>query len=473
MRRSEPGGNMEELMSMNASSALHNARSGLYRLVQSRLFRGVGANAYSQAVSLLIQFGSVPLLLSAWGARTFGLWLVISAIPSYLALADFGFSGAAGNDMTLAMARGAHAEARAVFQSLLVLNGLVSLGVVAIVLTVVLLIPNHFMPKTSFISSAEVRLVWVVQTIQVAATLSCGALGGGFQSSGRYAFGVILANSARLMESAALVAGALLFHRFAIAAALMLAVRFAALAVMATVLIRGAPWLRPGFRYASLAQIRRLTAPALAAAAMPAAFAISLQGFVLVIGATLSLDAVAVFSTVRTLTRTAIQAGNVVNLTIMPEVTRAFGAGDLQRTRRLIQLNLISAIVLNATAFAVVVVFGSRVVTVWTRGHLTPDPLLVIGLAAVAALHSFWLLKANLVLAVNRHAGYSYWFVAVSVASTIAAIPATLAFGLKGVLLPLLLAESIMIIIVELAFRRTFDSEADRGTTIIRIVAPP
>jgi O-antigen/teichoic acid export membrane protein len=464
---------MGELMLMDASGALHNARSGLSRLVRSRLSRGVGANAYSQAVSLLIQFGSVPLLISAWGAHTFGLWLVISAIPSYLALADFGFSGAAGNDMTLATARGAHAEARAVFQSVLALNGLVSLGVVAIVLMVVLLIPSQFLPQSSFISNAEVRFVWVLQTIQVAATLCCGAFGAGFQASGRYAFGVFLGNSARFIESVALVAGALLFHHFAAAAALMLAVRLAALAVMAIILIRGVPWLRLGFRYASLAQIRRLTAPALAAAALLAAFAISLQGFVLVIGATLSLDAVAVFSTVRTLTRTPIQAGNVVNLTIMPEVTRAFGAGDLQRTRRLIRLNLTSAILLNATAFAVIVIFGSRLVTVWTRGHVIPDPVLVIGLAAVAALHSFWLLKANLVLAVNRHAGYSYWFVAVSVASTLAAIPATLAFGLKGVLLPLLLAECIMIVIVELAYRRTFDSEADRGPPIIRRVASP
>jgi O-antigen/teichoic acid export membrane protein len=458
---------------MDASGALHKTRSGLYRLVRSRLFRGVGANAYSQAVSFLIQFGSVPLLLSAWGAHTFGLWLVISAIPSYLALSDFGFSGAAGNDMTLAAARGAHAEARAVFQSVLVLNGLVSLGVAAIVLMAVLLIPNQFMPQTSLISSAEVRLVWVVQTIQVAATLSCGVFEGGFRASGRYAFGVFLGNTARLIESVALVAGAVLFHRFAAAAVLMLAVRLAALTVMAITLIRGAPWLRIGFRYASLAQIRRLAAPALAVVGVTVGFAVSLQGLVLAIGATLSLDAVSVFSTVRTLTRTTIQAGQVVNLTLMPDMTSAFGAGDRQRTRRLIQFNRTSAILLNATAFAVVVVFGSRVIAVWTRGHITPDPLLVIGLAAVASLHSLWLSKANLVMAVNRHADYAYWFLAVSVASTLAAIPATLAFGLKGVLVPLLLAECVMAVIVEFSFRRTFEGEADRENPIIRMLAPP
>ena len=291
---------------MRSPHFLRRAREGRKRLANSRLFSGVGANAYGQAVTLVIQFGSVPLLLYAWGAQTFGLWVVISAIPSYLALADFGFSSAAANDMTLATARGAHSQARGAFQSVLALNALVSLGLVAIASGIVLLVPERFLPRTALVDSMEVRLVWILQTLQVAATLSCGAFGGGFQASGRYALGIFLTSSARLMESLALVAGALLFHGLAPAAALMLATRLAALFGIGALLLRAAPWLRLGFRHAGLTDIRRLTGPALAVTAMPAAFAISLQGFVLVIGATLSLEAVTVFSTVRTLTRAVI-----------------------------------------------------------------------------------------------------------------------------------------------------------------------
>ena len=441
---------------MGLAHAIHNAHKGLHRFIDSRLFRGVGANSYGQAVTLLIQFASVPLLLSVWDAQTFGLWLIISAIPSYLALADFGFSTAAANDMTLAVARGARAEACGAFQSVLALNALVSLGLVAIVLMVVLFIPNQFLPQTYLISSAEVRVVWTLQTIQVAATLCCGAFAGGFQSCGRYSLGVIFSNTARLLESLALVAGALLFHGFVPAAALMLAMRLAALAGMATVLMRVAPWLRLGFRHASLANIRRLTGPALAVTALPAAFAVSLQGFVLVIGATLSLDAVAAFSTVRTLTRAVIQAGGIVNHAIMPEVTRAFGAGDFPRIRRLIRLNLISVIALNAAAFAAVAVFGSWIIAVWTHGRIAPDPVLIIGLAVVASLHSFWLSQANLILAVNRHGGYSYWFLIVCIASVLAAIPVAHAYGINGLLAPLLTGECVMVMVVARAFRLTF-----------------
>ncbi len=439
--------------------SLRSARKGRNRLIDSRLFSAVGANAYGQAVTLAIQFGSVPLLLSAWGAQTFGLWLVISAIPSYLALADFGFSSAAANDMTLATARGAHAQARGAFQSMLALNAAVSFGLVAIALAVVLLVPNRFLPHTAVVGGAEVRLVWILQTLQVAATLSCGAFGGGFQSSGRYALGVFLTSNARLLESLALVAGAFLFHGFAPAAALMLATRLAALLGMAALMLRAAPWLRLGFRQASRADIRRLMGPALAVTALPAAFAVSLQGFVLVVGATLSLDAVATFSTARTLTRSVIQAGNIVNSAIMPEVTHAFGAHDVPRLRRLIRFNLISVVCLNGFALATLATFGSSIVAAWTRGRIAPDPTLVIGLAAVAALHSLWLSQANLVLSVNRHAGYSYWFLSVCIGSVLAAIPAARTLGVDGLLLPLLVGEGLMFPIVARAFRAAFGAD--------------
>jgi O-antigen/teichoic acid export membrane protein len=180
---------------------------------------------------------------------------------------------------------------------------------------------------------------------------------------------------------------------------------------------------------------------------------------VLVIGATLSLDAVALFSTVRTLTRAVIQAGNIVNSAIMPELTRAFGAADKSRVRRLIRLNLVSVVALNAVVFVVVATLGSWIVALWTRGRIAPNPSLVIGLAAVASLHSLWLSQANLILAVNRHAAYSYWFLAVCFAGVLAAIPAARAFGVDGLLLPLLAGECLMIAIVARAFRLTFGAD--------------
>jgi hypothetical protein len=103
--------------------------------------------------------------------------------------------------------------------------------------------------------------------------------------------------------------------------------------------------------------------------------------------------------------------------------------------------------------------FGSGIVAAWTRGRIAPDPVLITGLAAVAALHSLWLSQANLILAVNRHAGYSYWFLGVCIASVLAAIPAARALGVNGLLLPLLVGECLMFPVVARAFRSTFGAD--------------
>ncbi len=447
------------------------ARRTVSRLARSRLASGVGANAYAQGVTLVVQLGSTPALLILWGAKMYGLWLVVSAFPSYIALADLGFSSAAANAITLSVARGERDEARATFQSTLALNLLTAAAILLLTLGAIALVPDSLIPGIPPTMRSEVREVCALQAVQVAATLCCGAILSGFISTGRYALGVALASTSRLAETAALVFGALAFHSLVVSAAFMLLARLCALAVTASIAVRGAPWCRLGFRYARMARVRQLAGPALAVTALPIAFAVNLQGLILVVGATLSLEAVATFATIRTLTRAILQAAVLVNTAIMPEVTRAFGAGDWARIRRLTRINISSVLILDVAALAVIASFGSVIITVWTRGRVVPNPTLTLGLAAVACVHCVWLAQSNLVLAVNRHAQYTYWFLAVSVGVVLGAIPATRVLGLNGVLLPMLAGEAAMIAVVARVYRRTFSETCSGVSAMLAIWA--
>lgn len=48
----------------------------------------------------------VPFMLSAWGSEYYGAWLMISAIPSFLSMSDFGLGSAGKNKATLDFAAG-------------------------------------------------------------------------------------------------------------------------------------------------------------------------------------------------------------------------------------------------------------------------------------------------------------------------------------------------------------------------------
>jgi hypothetical protein len=45
------------------------------------------------------------LYLLCWDLSTYGTWIVLSAVSSYLSMADFGMVYTAGNRMTMAIAR--------------------------------------------------------------------------------------------------------------------------------------------------------------------------------------------------------------------------------------------------------------------------------------------------------------------------------------------------------------------------------
>ena len=82
-----------------------------------RIISGFGSNLFGQLVTILIQILSLPIFLYYWDMSTYGSWLVLSALPSFLSMADVGMVQAAGNKMTMAMGRGEVAEANRIFQS--------------------------------------------------------------------------------------------------------------------------------------------------------------------------------------------------------------------------------------------------------------------------------------------------------------------------------------------------------------------
>jgi hypothetical protein len=75
------------------------------RALMSRLTKGLGAQGYSQAVQIFIRLAEVPLLLGFWGTQLYGEWLMLAAIPAYLAIADMGFAGVASREMSMRSGR--------------------------------------------------------------------------------------------------------------------------------------------------------------------------------------------------------------------------------------------------------------------------------------------------------------------------------------------------------------------------------
>lgn len=371
--------------------------------IRGRLQRAMTAHGLSQAVTILIQLVGVPLLLACWGIQLYGEWLLLSAFSAYLSLADVGLCSVVANEMTMRVADGDEQSAIELYQSTWVL--LSAITVVAGLATVSILpaLPVGHWLSLEKLPDASADAILVALGLATLLKLQLGVLSAGYRCSGHYAEAQLFSAVLRLLEFAAISLIAVGGGGPTAAAFAMLALTLA-LGVLFWWRLRViAGWLELGVRHARLARIQRLIRPALAYFGFPVGTALSLQGMVHLIGASLGAAAVVTFSTTRTLTRLAFQVLNIVVYSFQPEISMAFGAGDLPLARHLHRQACRISLWTVVPVLVALQVAGPTIVRVWTRGRVTCDPVLLALLLAVVLANTLWYASSVVPQATNRH----------------------------------------------------------------------
>src|ERR1700675_896832 len=127
--------------------------------VRQRFMQGLGATALGPMVTIMVQVIGVPVLLHSWGLKLYGEWLVLSAIPSYLAFSDIGFGNVAANDMTMRVATGDRRGALETFQSTWLLVSFTSLAVLLCFFAGACLLPIDRWLNLTSITPVETRTI--------------------------------------------------------------------------------------------------------------------------------------------------------------------------------------------------------------------------------------------------------------------------------------------------------------------------
>ena len=409
-----------------------------------RIVRGLGANIGGIGVSLLVQLVTVPVVLAAWGVPTYGEWLVLSAVPTYIALSDLSFSSVAGNSMVMLVAQDKRTEAailgRRLWSIVTVMTGIAVLAAV-----VIALVFGGALGGGAAISASEAQIVLIALFLQVAVGNQYGVLDAWYRAGGRYPLGATVRQIGRLFEFGALIGAVLLGARPGTAAISFLAGSVTGFGLSWVVLRRAVRWSTFRPERPHLETFRELLAPGLAFMAFPIGTALSLQGFTIVIGATLGPASVVVFSTTRTISRVPLQVMNSINNSIWPELSRSVGAGHLDEARsilrRAVQLSLVGSL-----SFAVgLALFGVAIIRWWTHGLVNPPALLLLVLILVVVANSTWYTLSAVLVATNRHRRLAIVYLTGTTAALLGAVPLSSALGLEGAAVALLAIDIAMV----------------------------
>jgi len=414
------------------------------RFRRSTLSGGIAANLYGQIVQVVVQIVSVPVLASCWGISTYGIWLMLFTVPSYLALSDFGFASAAANHMTVSVARGDRHAAIATFQATRVTVLCIALAVFGICAAVVYGLSDRFLASAQEVSHGHSRQAILLLTGYGLLSLQNGVTMAGFRSSGFYGFSTFILANVQLAEFLAALAVVALGGGIGAAALAYFSVRLIGSVSLAIALKRSVPWLPSMARPSSLKSARMLVSPAIATMALPAAQALFLQGTVLVVGWAAGSSAVPAFTAVRTLSRLAIQITSVVNHAIMPEFTVAAARLDHLRKARLAFLSIITSAIVLAPMFLAIVPGGKLIIRLWTHGTIQPTFGLILVMAISMVINGLWHPISILILALNRHAQFSYYYLIAAAGSVLMSYPLVRLMGPMGAGISLVLLDGTM-----------------------------
>jgi O-antigen/teichoic acid export membrane protein len=413
--------------------------------LRARLFQGLGAQGFGQAVQFVIRLSEVPLLLSFWGTQLYGEWLMLSAIPVYLSVGDGGFATAACRDMTMRAGAGDRKGALAMFQSTWVLLLAISAVTGVLVFLCVTFLPLRGWFDFTAVTEAQMRIVLLLLAGHVLIGFQGGLLNGGFWVAGRYPLGMTLVVIIQLLEFAGLAAAVALGGGPVEAAIAYVVCRLIGTIIMWQGQRRVSTWLKYGLEHASLVELKRLTAPAFASLALPLGNALNIQGIRLVVGLALGPAAVAVFVPLRTMSNLALQPRAVINRLIEPELGLAFGAEDFSLFRRLFAKSCRLSFWGCLVGALFVGTLGGWFLPAWTGGKIAMHWSAFILLLAAVPVNAVWNTALMVPYATNRHGRIAIFYSLVYgvLALVLGHFGATL-LALAGVALALLVAEAIM-----------------------------
>jgi O-antigen/teichoic acid export membrane protein len=430
-------------------------------MMKRRIILGMGANSFGMAITIAIQLVSLPFFLHFWNLETYGEWLILSAIPSYLSMADVGMVTAAGNKMTMAMGKNDPFEANQIFQSaqafMLIICGALALIVIPIVL---------FAPLPLF-ESMDQRIALAAMSLGVLVALFGGLSEAAFKASEHYASGTMLGNYVRLGEWLGYLLGLILMGSFASVAIGGLIMRLLGCIVGMILVNKTTHALSWGLRFAKLAEIKSTIKPAISFMAFPLGNALSFQGITILVGAMFGPVSVALFTAYRTIARVAVQCTSIFSHVLWPEFSRLFGQSYKEAIKKLyLRSSLLGA--LQAVFLSAVLYFTAPwLLKIWTNDEIHFESSLMLFMLAYASISGAWHIPRVLLMATNQHVNLSVWILLAGGLSVALSWGLSQFHGLIGVVVGMGLGElTIAVICIYLANQFVFGDKILRQRVV-------
>lgn len=422
--------------------------------VLKRIVSGIGANSFGQVVNLLIQLVSVPVLIASWGFGAYSEWVVLSAIPTYLALSDLGVTTAASSKVVIWHERGRLRVARAVYSTSFAFLLLAGLSVLLLAVGSLAFFDLFSLLNLKSIRSGDGVLILSALTGYSLLCLLTNMISIRYRAFKVLPLSSFIMNVIRMLEWSAALLCAYLTQSLVATSLMLLAVRLVGLVSKNLIAHRLGITLRFNPSMIGKRAFVTLIKPSIASLAFPIGLALNVQGLIILLSVLLSPAHAAIFGLYRTISRVLVQFSTVVNQSLWPEISYAFSIGDNQLVRKMIRYALKFSLPIACVMGALVVVYGGTIFDVWSGRKDDYSSSIMLVLIIGALTHVAWQVYWVALMATASYASFAVVFMLVSIASSLAVFCLAQDYGLLGVCYVLVATEVVLFGFAKRGFHR-------------------
>ncbi|NEX62726.1 MATE family efflux transporter [Noviherbaspirillum galbum] len=419
-----------------------------------RIMSGFIANGYSQGVTIFSQVVLVPFFIANWGVNLYGDWLILIALPMYIALSDMGFTASAASRMCMMAGKQRDEEVLTTFISAWYLSILLAAGLSLLLFGIFVGLQALGTYKFTTISTETARLGFCLYLLYMFLTVLCGSMSAVYKYAQKYSLNIYINNTARLLESVCTVVMLILKMDLIAVITGMVIIRFAGLVMMGVVAKRFVPFLSFGSRYFSFGKIKELTASSLHFSMFYTAVNLFPQAFLIALGNAFSSEVVVGYTMVKTLSRFGFQVLNSYNSSLTVEISHLTGKQDWEKIFAIVEKSFYYFI-----AFAVAYMLGGLALVDdifrwWSRQDFSIDHILFLLVSATSLMQSIWMLFFSVFSSSNNHGRASRIYCMLSLGYLVVVFAAMKNQGLYGFLALGLLIEAIMLVVLLSDYRK-------------------
>tara|TARA_R110002126_G_scaffold90468_2_gene215646 strand:- start:2242 stop:3615 length:1374 start_codon:yes stop_codon:yes gene_type:complete len=416
--------------------------------LKKRLLNNGIASIFQKVVRVLEQLFLVPFFITAWGAAYYGEWLTLTIIPSVMAFSNLGFGSAAGNSFVLTFTADDKQKAANISKTGMYIITIMVLIAIAISAVVILILDYFHVFNKSLIDGKEAIIAVSIMILSQLLMFYLQLFEAFYRAAQKAALSINLITT----KSAASIGFGLLVLLLGYGI-----VEFAISQLLVTVFFiifygfkgRQILGLHKTFKGVNDKVIlKSITSKGLSYLMLPMWQIIYFQGTTFVVRIVLGAEAVAIFNTTRTLSRSVNQILYMIEPTVFPELQNQIGKANWKMAQKIFRISLIGVFLISLIGFIGLALFGLWFYNIWTQNQLeVPTTMWYIMISAML-FNAIWYITEMVFRAFNEPKLMGWFGMGSALISVLLTYLLSNYMGIVGAALGAVLLDVILVVLV-------------------------